>query len=241
MPPSLRLTAARHALGLLRSEDLVRAADETLAGGVYSYSLGELATSVYPWTGAGPLFLSALRELGIVPPDREEALSILTRHHVGRVWEAADPRDALGRFMDDFYRPLMWGPHAARPARLADLEGLVGWGHEYRHWDSFPDAYVDPARRDETLADLERLARDFAARWLRKRGPIDLDRACLGAVLAVARGIAAEGAYDRLAVLADALEEAGCADLDLLDHCRHPEEHAGRCWVVDRLLEGPEP
>jgi hypothetical protein len=40
----------------------------------------------------------------------------------------------------------------------------------------------------------------------------------------------------RLVVLADALEEAGCSDAVLLDHCRQPAEHVRGCWVVDLLL-----
>jgi hypothetical protein len=41
---------------------------------------------------------------------------------------------------------------------------------------------------------------------------------------------------DRLAVLADALEEAGCTDQDILGHCRSGGEHVRGCWVVDLLL-----
>jgi hypothetical protein len=40
----------------------------------------------------------------------------------------------------------------------------------------------------------------------------------------------------RLAILADALEEAGCTDLDILNHCRQPGVHVRGCWVVDLLL-----
>jgi hypothetical protein len=40
----------------------------------------------------------------------------------------------------------------------------------------------------------------------------------------------------RLAVLADALEEAGCTNADILDHCRQPGTHVRGCWVVDLLL-----
>jgi hypothetical protein len=40
----------------------------------------------------------------------------------------------------------------------------------------------------------------------------------------------------RLAVLADALEEAGCADANILAHCRGPGPHVRGCWVVDLLL-----
>jgi hypothetical protein len=41
----------------------------------------------------------------------------------------------------------------------------------------------------------------------------------------------------RLAVLADALEDAGCAAADLLGHLREPGEHVRGCWAVDLLLE----
>jgi hypothetical protein len=40
----------------------------------------------------------------------------------------------------------------------------------------------------------------------------------------------------RLAVLADALEDAGCGDAAVLAHCRGPGEHVRGCWVVDLLL-----
>ncbi len=40
----------------------------------------------------------------------------------------------------------------------------------------------------------------------------------------------------RLAVLADALEEAGCDNKDILDHCRGPGPHVRGCWVVDLIL-----
>jgi hypothetical protein len=41
---------------------------------------------------------------------------------------------------------------------------------------------------------------------------------------------------DRLAVLADALEEAGCADADLLGHLRGAGPHVRGCWALDLLL-----
>jgi hypothetical protein len=39
-----------------------------------------------------------------------------------------------------------------------------------------------------------------------------------------------------LAVLADALEEAGCANEEILGHLRGPGPHARGCWVMDLLL-----
>jgi hypothetical protein len=40
----------------------------------------------------------------------------------------------------------------------------------------------------------------------------------------------------RLAVLSDALEEAGCMDQDILGHLRGPGPHVRGCWPVDLLL-----
>lgn len=40
----------------------------------------------------------------------------------------------------------------------------------------------------------------------------------------------------RLAVLADALEEAGCSEQAVLDHLRRPGPHVRGCWPVDLLL-----
>lgn len=52
----------------------------------------------------------------------------------------------------------------------------------------------------------------------------------------LAQAIYEERAFDRLLILADALEEAGCTDADILNHCRQPGEHVRGCWVVDLLL-----
>jgi hypothetical protein len=41
---------------------------------------------------------------------------------------------------------------------------------------------------------------------------------------------------DRLAVLADALEEAGCDNAEIVSHLREPGEHVRGCWVLDLLL-----
>jgi hypothetical protein len=40
----------------------------------------------------------------------------------------------------------------------------------------------------------------------------------------------------RLAVLADALQEAGCTNQDMLSHCRNGGTHIRGCWAVDLLL-----
>jgi hypothetical protein len=48
----------------------------------------------------------------------------------------------------------------------------------------------------------------------------------------------AEGTLDpaRLTVLADALEDAGCTDPELLGHLREPGPHVRGCWALDLIL-----
>jgi hypothetical protein len=52
----------------------------------------------------------------------------------------------------------------------------------------------------------------------------------------VARAIYDDRAFDRLPILADALMDAGCADEQVLAHCRSDGPHARGCWVVDLVL-----
>ena len=49
------------------------------------------------------------------------------------------------------------------------------------------------------------------------------------------RAIYDEGAFDRLPVLADALEDAGCVGV-LPTHLRQTGEHPRGCWALDLLL-----
>jgi hypothetical protein len=56
-------------------------------------------------------------------------------------------------------------------------------------------------------------------------------------VAALAEGIYADRAFDRLPILADALQDAGCDNDDVLSHCRDTtREHVRGCWVIDLLL-----
>ena len=55
-------------------------------------------------------------------------------------------------------------------------------------------------------------------------------------VVQLAQGIYADRAFDRLPILADALQDAGCDNEDVLTHCRGTGPHARGCWVVDLIL-----
>src|SRR5262249_28763026 len=56
-------------------------------------------------------------------------------------------------------------------------------------------------------------------------------------VLLMAQGIYDDRAFDRMPILADALQDAGCDNADVLNHCREANAtHVRGCWVVDLVL-----
>lgn len=116
---------------------------------------------------------------------------------------------------------------------------------------TWPDAYaaavsvVEAAATDPNMKQQYDLLKDILGNPFRPSSP--LPSAILawddGTVGRMAERIYAErrmpeGTLDPsgLAMLADALEEAGCHDPDMLVHCRQAGEHVRGCWVVDLLL-----
>jgi hypothetical protein len=55
-------------------------------------------------------------------------------------------------------------------------------------------------------------------------------------VLALAQGIYSDRAFDRKPILADALQDSGCDNEEILQHCRGPGPHVRGCWVCDLCL-----
>ena len=67
--------------------------------------------------------------------------------------------------------------------------------------------------------------------------PVIINPAWLSPVAAsLAQGIYEGRSFDGIPILGDALEEAGCDNADILDHCRSRAGHVRGCWVVDALL-----
>jgi ATP-dependent Clp protease ATP-binding subunit ClpA len=100
--------------------------------------------------------------------------------------------------------------------------------------------------RDEDCVSAEILTKQGVSRGsvrtellaFRDRHPVEsnwLDRNS-GAAFNIACAIVDERRWETLPILADALEEAGCTDLEMLAHLRTPANHQSGCWVLDRLL-----
>jgi hypothetical protein len=89
--------------------------------------------------------------------------------------------------------------------------------------------------RPDLYASLSALLRDVIGNPFR---PVWVDQSWLTpAVVRLAQSMYDDRAFDRLPILADALEGAGCTNAEVLGHCRQPGTHARGCWVIDGLLQ----
>jgi hypothetical protein len=126
--------------------------------------------------------------------------------------------DERGRFQFHDWTGAFWRAidHAARA--LCEAAGEPNWRNAR--------GLLDRLLRDIAEAVLRR-GRVAAAAWLRWQD---------GTIRRVAQAIYEDNRFEDLPILADALEDAGCTDAELLEHCRGEGPHARGCWVVDLLL-----
>jgi hypothetical protein len=132
---------------------------------------------------------------------------------------------------------------------LEEARLRAGWAEK---WSGQPDAadaaawaasqetgilwVITTARRTASVSQAA-LMRDIFGNLFH---PISLDPTWLtwhdGLLVSMARQMYDSRDFTDMPVLADALEEAGCTDDDILAHCRQPGEHVRGCWIVDLLL-----
>ncbi len=121
-----------------------------------------------------------------------------------------------------------------------DEEGEDGWEAAEMAWGVSASAWGYIYELAEGVRDRDRavaLIRDVFGNPFR---PVSVDPGWFlfnnGVVGTLARAFYDERDPSRLPVLADALEDAGCPDADVLAHCRSGGPHVRGCWVVDLLL-----
>jgi hypothetical protein len=67
--------------------------------------------------------------------------------------------------------------------------------------------------------------------------PCTFDAKCRSTIVTdIARSVYESKDFAAMPVLADALEESGCSDSAILEHCRGDSRHYRGCWVVDLIL-----
>jgi hypothetical protein len=80
------------------------------------------------------------------------------------------------------------------------------------------------------------LLRDIVGSPFRRLPPLD-PTWLTSVVVSIARRAYDERDFAALPVLADALEDAGCGDEDVLRHCREQgQAHCRGCWLIDLIL-----
>ena len=99
------------------------------------------------------------------------------------------------------------------------------------------DEEYDPSRWDLECREQCVLIRDIFSNLFRC---VEIESTVLtwndGTVPKIAGTIYDERSFHDMPILADALEEAGCANADILGHCRGDGPHVRGCWVVDLIL-----
>jgi hypothetical protein len=93
-----------------------------------------------------------------------------------------------------------------------------------------PEAVSEPEQRSQCV-----LVRDIFGNPFR---PATFDAAWrTSTAVALARGMYESRDFSAMPILADALQDAGCDNDDILNHCRDPHAtHVRGCWVVDLVL-----
>lgn len=244
----LRLAAAHYVLGISEAREWVDAAHAALNDATYTPDLVSLVIHPAPDPAAClPHFLSALEELGIPLPAPEAAVLTVIDHHLVRFVEE------LASFSDVVYSLLEVEESMASHPVLKQSPELLSplrpytrfWAmiEEYVAGRIWPDSLGRPGarpedERDENFArwtsELGALAREWCrARW----GPRLPPPWHTATVTTLASGIAAEGAFERLPILADALQDAGCEDEGVLEHLRGKGPHTHCCFLIDLLRQ----
>jgi hypothetical protein len=127
----------------------------------------------------------------------------------------------------------IWDAAGANPMLV--LAQPFRWATEYSEWAASKSPESEPAAQAQMLRDI--FGNPF-------QSPPTVDPLLLGPqVTSVAEAAyeerkLPEGTLDktRLAALADALEEVGCNDLELLGHLRSEGPHYRGCWALDLVL-----
>jgi hypothetical protein len=162
--------------------------------------------------------------------------------------ELADAEQLAWVARDLAIRPQSTAPrqHRSRQGRSTSWAACaltIAWDRTHRTAQQVREdvvealAYLQNARRGRYRATRKaqvQLVRDVFGHPFRAV-PFDPDWRTATA-RGLARTVYAERAFDRLPILADALEDAGCDSPDVLAHCRGDGPHTRGCWVVDLIL-----
>jgi hypothetical protein len=117
------------------------------------------------------------------------------------------------------------------------LDSATAVAHAVLPLDLAFSAYNTPPRRAALNSEAEahnQLVRDIFGNPFR---PVTFDPTWrTTTAVQLTQGIYDSRDFSTMPILADALQDAGCDNADILDHCRGPGPHVRGCWVVDLVL-----
>ncbi len=164
---------------------------------------------------------------------RAETLSFERQKEVGRPSLEADllARDSHLAYLISFAaQRAEYLDGVLRCTTVCKAREVMGYGYftDQKSRDEWRDLY------EADGAVLARLLREIIANPFR---PITVARSWLtSTVISLARLLYKSRDFSPMPILADALQDAGCDNEDILNHCRQPGEHVRGCWVVDLVL-----
>lgn len=126
-----------------------------------------------------------------------------------------------------FHRIITRGAYEARRAATKAFSRFMG------HLESPEEIRADLAREGSEQAVL---MRELIGPQLFRPYSFNLCRLNT-TVKAMAQAIYENSLFQDSPILADALEDAGCTNADILNHLRGPGPHVRGCWCVDLLLD----
>jgi hypothetical protein len=149
----------------------------------------------------------------------------------------ADSRATVEALRERRMRTVSWMCYVADTNALLSALKVIKFRTEEEGWKGCTELCGRGYMNDLWLAERRALGTVLLDMFGNPFRPVAVDAPWLTPpVVKLAQAIYEERAFDRLPVLADALEEAGCADPDILSHCRGPGPHVKGCWLVDLLL-----
>jgi hypothetical protein len=162
-----------------------------------------------------------------------EAHQAAARAHFSAAWRAsqAEAWAAASRASLFAARGAAY-PAAKRVARRERREKVAAAANLPTAWQAARDTVMGAARAEQAALLREVVGNPFR--------PVAVEPSSLswdgGTVIQLSQAVYDDRAFDRLPILADALEDAGCSDAGILAHCRGRGPHVRGCWVVDLLL-----
>ena len=150
------------------------------------------------------------------------------------------PDDELRRFENDVALWIEDGDYEIGGPMFNEFLSLVSTSYRYGLFPLWNRASKQVQEVASDTPGIEEKYQTVARVWCifgNPFRPVSVDPSWLTpTVLALAQGIYEARDFSPMPILADALQDAGCDNTEILDHCRGEGPHVRGCFVIDLLL-----